>query len=360
MPFYYTILFIAGVFSLLEIENLKKKNVLALYALLCFFLYVLSFIRWETGTDWGSYYSYFTNSSNLGSDSNYEPLFAFINIFANDLTGDYTFCLFILSSILFYFQTKGVYKMSIYPLTSLFMLVGIQFANVNYVRQWVAAMILFYSVYYIRQRKLFPYLALVITACLFHRTSFIFLLAWWVYHLHLSKKTMVILMCVCVAFSSFISTLFDSIGGFFGEVIQYKLSVYMDDYDGVEDTGFSPFITILKGVLNKCVIFFIILFFIDKITEKYPYVRGYFNLYWFGIILYFSLVGVNIIFVRFSYAYDILLVILFPYIFSVIKKNSNKIFVWGVLLVYLMMRMYVYLNSYFDLFVPFKTILEIS
>ena len=248
--------------------------------------------------------------------------------------------------------------MSVYPLTSLFMAVGIQFANVNYIRQWVAAMILFYSVYYIQQRKLWPYLFMVIIACLFHRTSFIFLLAWWIYHLRLSKKTMVISMCICVVFSSFISTLFDSIGGAFGEVIQYKLSVYLDDYDGAEGTGFSSIVTILKGVLNKCVIFFVILFFIDKIIEKYPYVRGYFNLYWFGIILYFSLVGVNIVFIRFSFAYDFMLIVLFPYIFSVIKRNSNKIFIWGMLFMYLIMRMYVYLNSYIDLFIPFKTILN--
>lgn len=360
MLFYYIVLFVAGIFSLLEIKRLKKSNALALYAILCFYLYLLSFIRWETGTDWGSYYSYFTYSSNLGSSSDFEPLFRFINILAYNVSGDYTFCLFILSSILFYFQTKGIYKMSAYPLTSLFMIVGIQFANVNYVRQWVAAMILFYSVYYIRQRRLLPYLFLVVMASLLHRTSLIFLFAWWVYHLRLKKSTMVILMCICVVFSSFISTLFDSIGGVFGEVIQHKLSVYMDDFDGTEGTGFSSFVTILKGVLNKCVIFFVVLFFIDKITKKYPYVRGYFNLYWFGIILYFSLVGISTVFVRFSYAYDIVLVVLFPYIFSVIKKNSNRVFIWSVLLVYLMMRMYVYLNSYIDLFVPFKTILEIS
>lgn len=358
MLFYYIILSVAGLFSLLEIKRLKRKNAFALYAVLCIYLYVLSFIRWETGTDWSSYYTYFTNSSNLGSNSDFEPLFTFINIFAYNISGDYTFCLFILSSILFYFQTKGIYRMSVYPLTSLFMAVGIQFANVNYIRQWVAAMILFYSVYYIQQRKLWPYLFMVIIACLFHRTSFIFLLAWWIYHLRLSKKTMVISMCICVVFSSFISTLFDSIGGAFGEVIQYKLSVYLDDYDGAEGTGFSSIVTILKGVLNKCVIFFVILFFIDKIIEKYPYVRGYFNLYWFGIILYFSLVGVNIVFIRFSFAYDFMLIVLFPYIFSVIKRNSNKIFIWGMLFMYLIMRMYVYLNSYIDLFIPFKTILN--
>lgn len=358
MLFYYIILFIAGFFSLLEIKRLKRKNAFVLYALLCIYLYVLSFIRWETGTDWGTYYTYFTNSSNIGSNSDFEPLFAFINIFANNVSGEYTFCLFILSSILFYFQTKGIYKMSIYPLTSLFMLVGIQFANVNYVRQWIAAVILFYSIYYIQQRKFLPYLILLIIAACFHRTSLIFLFAWWIYHLRLSKKTMVILMCVSVVFSSVIAMLFESIGGMFGEVIQYKLSVYMDDFDQTEGTGFSSIMTIVKGVLNKCLVFFVILFFIDKIVEKYPCVRGYFNLYWFGIILYFSLVGINIIFVRFSYAYDLMLVVLFPYLFSVIHKNSNRIFVWGILSIYLMMRMYVYLNSYIELFVPFKTILS--
>lgn len=358
MSFYYIILSIAGFFSLLEIKRLKRKNAFALYALLCIYLYVLSFIRWETGTDWGTYYTYFTNSSNLGSNSDFEPLFAFINIFANNVSGDYTFCLLIQASILFYFQVKGIHKMSIYPLTSLFMLIGIQFANVNFVRQWIAVMILFCSVNYIQQRKFLYYLILVIIASCIHRTSLIFLLAWWIYHLRLSKKTMVILMCASVIFSSVISMAFESIGGMFGEVVQYKLSVYMDDFDQTEGTGFSSIMTIVKGVLNKCLIFFVILFFIDKIEEKYPYSRGYFNLYWFGIILYFSLIGVNIVFVRFSYAFDIMLVVLFPYIFSVVRKNSNKVFIWGVLFMYLMMRMYVYLNTYYNEYVPFKTILN--
>lgn len=358
MTFYYIILSVAGLFSLLEIKKLKRKDSFVLYAVLCIYLYVLSFIRWETGTDWNAYYTYFTNSAILRSNSDFEPLFAFINIFANNVFGEYTFCLFILSSILFYFQTRGIYKMSIYPLTSLFMLVGIQFANVNYVRQWVAVMILFYSVYYIQQKKFFPYLACVLVAFLIHRSSLIFLFAWWIYRLRLSKKTMILIMIISVAFSSAVSILFNSIGGLFGEVVQYKLSVYMDDFDQTEGTGFSSFVTILKGVLNKCLIFFVIVFFMDKIVEKYPYVRGYFNLYWFGVVLYFLLVGVNLVFVRFSYAFDFMLVVLFPYLFSIIQKSSNKTFLWGFLSIYLMMRMYVYLNSYIDLFVPFKTIFD--
>lgn len=358
MIFYYSILLITGFFSLLEIKNLNKKETIIIFFYILLLLYVLSFIRWETGTDWDTYYSIFLSSFDYTEYNGYEPIFSIINTFANNLTdGNYTFCLFILATILYYFQIKGLYKLSVYPLTSLFLLIGIQFGSVNFVRQTIATAILFYSTYYIQQKKLIPFLSLVLLAFLFHRTSLIFLLAWKLFHMQISRKMMIILLIASIGVTTFITLLLNSVLNLLGPIIQHKLNVYMNDYDAVAGTGFSATETIIKGVLNKCVILIFFFTMWEKIIGNgNNSIRGYLNLYWFGAILYFSLVGINIVFVRFSYVFDLFIIILFPYLFKVIQKDSNRILLWLALFLYSILKMYMYLNSYYDLFIPFRII----
>lgn len=153
MLFYFLIWFCLFVFSLLEINNLQKEHSFFLFAISTFFLFFLSFVRWETGTDWDGYYEYFNHIFYYFQDSDFEFGFARINEIIKLTFGNYTILLFVFSCIIFFFQTKVILKYSPLPLFSLFFLWSISFANVFYIRQTVAIALLFYSTTFLVNKK---------------------------------------------------------------------------------------------------------------------------------------------------------------------------------------------------------------
>ena len=44
-----------------SIYRIRKRDRLFLYITISLFFWVMSFVRWETGTDWESYYNFFNN-----------------------------------------------------------------------------------------------------------------------------------------------------------------------------------------------------------------------------------------------------------------------------------------------------------
>ena len=354
MAFYFFIFFITGVFSLLEIIGLKSNQRKLSYIIFCFILFILSFIRWETGSDWDNYYDFFVHATSWGDFREFEPLYATLNTLANELTGSYTFLLLILSSILFSLQSISINKYSPYPLTSLFCLVGISCGNVFFVRQTIAVAIIFYSVKYIQGKRFIPFITLITIATLLHRSSFIFIFAWFVYYRKFSIKFMLITIIASLFLSTFIAMILQSLGSSIGGVISSKISQYMSEGDTVS-TGQSYLVLVLKGVANKFFIFAAIIFLKYKIEDKN--FNGYSNLFYLGTLIYFATMGISIVLVRFSFPYDIFQIIIIPYIFKYIKKISNKIIIWSIISLYLAARLYMFITAYYDLYVPYKTIL---
>lgn len=359
MLFYYLILFIFSVFALLEVLGLKKEQAQKIYIFLSVFLFILSFIRWETGSDWENYYDFFIHAPDWGEFREFEPLFATLNTLTYYIGGNYTSLLFILSAILFLFQTKSISLYSLYPITSLYILMGISFGNVFYIRQTIATCILFYATKYIEEKKLLQFLFLIIIATLLHRSSIIFIFAWWIYNLNLKKKTIIYTVIASLFASALAAYILNFMGQLIGGVISYKLNEYMGESDSTGGSAHSYILLVVKGVINKCFVLFLALYLIDKVKEKYPAFRSYTNLYWFGTILYFATMGISIILVRFSFPYDIFQIIILPFAFSFLQRKSNKVFFFIILSFYLYIRMYMYFSSYKELYVPFKTIFSL-
>ena len=67
------ILLLAG--SFLEIFDSKRQGTAQIiYYLTLSILFLLSFLRWERGTDWSGYYDYFSNIYDLDFSNNFEKL----------------------------------------------------------------------------------------------------------------------------------------------------------------------------------------------------------------------------------------------------------------------------------------------
>ena len=84
-------------------------------------------------------------------------------------------------------------KESKYPLLSLVVFIGMGMwtASIGILRQWCAIAILTTSYKYIKARRFFPFLSVVLIAMLFHRTAAIFLLAYFVERIPLNKNIII-------------------------------------------------------------------------------------------------------------------------------------------------------------------------
>lgn len=357
MGFYITIFFILCFFSYLEILNLDKRITSYFYLLFCVFFFILSFIRWETGTDWKNYYEYFFNFRNVIAENDpFEWGFSLLIKTVSFFSDNYSVFLFIAGFLLFTFQSIAIKKLSPYPIVSLLFLWSIQFANILFVRQWIAVAILIYSVTFIQKRRVFPFVLLIILAASFHRSSLVFIIAWWVYNLKISKKKMTIILLVSIGFCVIITKTIEILSGGLGGIVQAKIDLYLNsDYNSETNEDLNLVSIIIKGFANKFLILFVSFYLYDKITEKYPQFQGYLNLYWFGAVIYFSTISISLVFVRFSYAFDFFQIILVAYFFRVLENNVIKTIMFVFFFVYLFLRMWQILNGpYMEEYIPYK------
>lgn len=359
MGIYFFVLCFFGIASLLEILGLKEKQSNLLFLILISFLFLVSFLRWETGTDWASYYYFFNSDPDWGEFDVFEPLYATFTTIAKRIFDSYTVLLLLLSSVLYYFQYNGIKFFSVYPLTSLFVLAGYGAGNVFYIRQTVAVAILFYSIRYVQEKRIIPFVLMVVAAAMFHRSSWVFLLAWWVYYLKMSRRMMIVTVLISVAFSAVVAYVLQLLGSVFGGVIESKLAIYLSEEStsGISEHSYATLV--IKGVANKLLVFGVGIYVLGKIKDEFQKIRGYVNLYWFATILYFSTMSISIVLVRFSFGFDAFQIVVLPLIFNYCKNIGTRIIVFLLLSIYLCARMYMYFTSYYDEYVPFTSIFDI-
>ncbi|MFV5698713.1 EpsG family protein [Flavobacterium sp. ZT3R17] len=357
MTFYFLIFGVLALFSFLEIFGLKKIDNIVLFSLLSFFLFSLSFLRWETGTDWDAYLDFFNGSTEWFTIGEFEWGYSRINEFVKIFFNNYTFLLFVLAVILFSFQSKAILNFSPYPITSLLILWSTTYANVFFVRQTVATAILFFSIKYIQEKKFWFFLSMIGLAMLFHRTSIVFIFAWWIYKLKLRPLTLVLYVVASFCLSVVLGKIFESLGEVAGGIVQQKIDYYLSDSENTFGGKTPVAEIIMKGFANKIFIFAIVTSMLKKITKNEPEFQGYFNLYWAGVVLYFSTVSLSIVLVRLSLVYDMVLIIIIPLVLKYTENTYGRFLLYIMFVFYLLARFYTVLTgNYIELFVPFKTI----
>ena len=122
MFFYFFIFFILLLLSFCEIFSLKRKITIKILSIIIFVFFIFSFIRWETGTDWQSYYDVFKSIKEpwvMKEDVyslEFESGFMFLNHLAKSISDSYTIMLFLQGAILFFCLNTSLVKYSLYPI----------------------------------------------------------------------------------------------------------------------------------------------------------------------------------------------------------------------------------------------------
>lgn len=347
----YVMLFVVALFSHFELnvgmeDRTKKKVVLALFLV----FYLLSFLRWEYGGDWENYYTHFEHYTWESLDQ-HEIVYMVVLLLAKAFINDYTFVLFCFSSILFYFQIKGVSKLSILPLTTLLILTGTYFCNVAYIRQNISVAIAFYSLIYVIQRRMVPYLICVILAFGFHYSALVFLPAYWIYNLSYSRKQLILFLLISVFLSSVMIFFLQGIGNLIGVAgIVSRAENYLDQgFDYEDGSTLNARQLIIKACINRGYVVLIGFYLVGKVrgSDSWSFYNGLLNLYCFGTILFFMSSPLHIALTRMTWYFDIFQLLIIPGFFLYV--NERQRYLLFLLLVAMMtLKLYMNVNSSTD------------
>lgn len=156
-------------------------------------LALIAAVRFNVGQDYPAYAHYFIQVRN-GAGRDREPLFYLLNKAAALFSDDYV-SIFVITSFLFVILVLvQVFRDSPYPALSVIMFVcaGYYFDFLNGTRQMLGCAILICSLTFVCERKILPFLLLVITAGLIHTTCFLFAPVWFFGHLGKRKNAVLI------------------------------------------------------------------------------------------------------------------------------------------------------------------------
>lgn len=350
---------IFGLISLLSFSEMnlgRRFGKIAVIPIILIF-YLLSFLRWERGTDWASYNFIFENiSSNEYLQMMYEFLFIKLNSIIYSTTGDFSVLLFVEASIIFFCFFYIIRKYSEAPIFSVLVWFSVSLASVFFTRQAIAVAICVFALHFIIQRKVYLFLLTVFIAMLFHKSALIFFPAYWIYTLNLSKKQIIVILIGSCVLTSVAGSLLTTIGSSGLGSLSERSTVYMEaGTDDAFGSSYSPMETMIRGVSYRLFLIAIFIIFLFENYEKAQF-RGLFNLYLMSVVLFILFVPISVALIRFSGYYEIFQIFLYPILILQTKNKIIKNLVLLLLIVYLGFKFYGVIFAYKDLYIPYKSI----
>lgn len=169
-----------------------------------FFLLIFLFmgLRYGVGQDYFfSYVPIWEEVKETGWAVNVESGYILINKFLQLFTDDYAiiFILFALVFTIFIYKTVKQYKLSYLLVAFIFIAGGFYFYSWNVMRQCMVTAIFYFTLKYVRQRRIVPFLIINILAAFIHKTAIIYLPFYFILNHNFKFKTYLILILVCFA-----------------------------------------------------------------------------------------------------------------------------------------------------------------
>lgn len=362
----YIIFFTLGLLAICGvITNLRTNKFYSMiYWAITLLFFCMSFLRWERGADWMAYHDFFNSYTEFFStnSSNFEMGFKTLSVLIKNTIDDYTVFLFIQAAIITFCMGKTMWRYSINPLVSLFVYFALIFANIFFVRQNVAISIAMFSFTFIEKRQFMKFCLCVLFAIQFHITSIIFLIAYPLYKMKFSMKTLIWILLICflssIVASRVLLSLFGDMGGFVGA----KLSHYLQaSEDGGGSMKLPTFASLFAGILSRVFVVSATLLLIGKRRLQSEQLNGIVNFYLFGIVIYCFTAPISIGLVRLVNYYDFFIILLIPHIIYTPKRLLNRFVISIIFYVYLFSR-FISLNNQYGTygdpspFTPYKSI----
>lgn len=288
----FGILFVLAVLNVQMHDRLSTSVLSGLAALL---LIGIAGLRYETGGDWDSYTTLFSQFPSLPQLLGHPKLFAeqmteegftLLNAVVKHLGGTVQHLFFVVTTLNITLITLALRRYTQYPVVALLCYYGILYFQLEmiYIRQATAVALCFFALQYIQPRKLLPYLLFVLLACTFHRVAVLMIPLYFVLNRKLPGWLYLTVIgigaVIMLAGIPWIRTIFLAVAGMLGENYAEKAETYAENALFAVQRGLS-----IGFVLNFA-IFIVIMFFKKKIDEL-PYGTIMLNMYAISLVLYY-------------------------------------------------------------------------
>lgn len=321
----YVILLMLSVTLLFFSRKLIEKNKYAsslLYIISIFLFTLVAGLRWNVGTDFLMYDSFFEIFKNrLSFSLQLEPAFIIICFITGKFCNSSFLAFFTIGLFIYYFVFKACKKSCTYYDVAIFLFIcfGFFFSSLNVIRQWMAISVLL-NVYADLDKKIsFKQIAQIVLAIMCHYTA-IFVIPFIFLAKKISKeKTRVILIILFILFYCFSSKILPILFGVLSNISMFaKYEKYATTKNYLNASFIFPAICLM--------IYFLYILFSKKGCQKDVLLEKMINLIIFAFG--FSLIGTNIdIIERISQYFLSSLIIVLPIIYDCIKIPFNKKFV---------------------------------
>jgi len=332
MLIYFTTLFLV-VAAIYFSQRARNKIVHVLFnGVAILFLVLISGLRNSSvGTDAGSYARYYERIVDLTDafSVGLEPGYFFLCWLGKQVSSNYISIFLTVAIIITLCFFYGIKKLSVNPTFSIFFLLssGIFYFHFNGMRQGIAIAILFISMIFVYERRIWLFLIFVAIASLFHYTALIALPIYLVPKKNNLKHIILLFVMVVI-----LIVLYRPILPILGEIEKFNsryIQYFEPSYEG-RGLIYSSFIVCLS-------IFFL---FLKKYIKQYRY--------FYSFLLNIFLIGVAIILIsiamkssgsgimRLSSYFRPAEVLLWPILFANLQsKKIRDLFIYGIMILYL-------------------------
>lgn len=365
MEIYFAILILISFFSMLEIAGvgiLTQKFALICFSLICL---MLGGLRYNTGTDWISYYSYFIQGESFYYfiNNDFEVGYALLNYIIKALTNEYNVLLLIISFICVMCYYKCSVYLTRYGITVAMILFASDLYGIFPVRTTIVAAMAMLAYVLIEKKQKCYFLLLVLIATSIHRISIILIPAYWIYYRQWSNIKIVVLIIgsIIIGYSNIIFDFMSSIT----DIDSIYLSKFLS-YSERSAAGNQFGTTVDKEKLSyymvafKCFLLLIVLKYRNLLEERISYFNGLFNLFLFGSCMYFLLVHTSAeIAARLTSVYNMSQYLLLAGFMNLFRRTEIRLLVWIGLFFMCLMKLFMKFIALPDAYIPYTNILGI-
>lgn len=342
-PVFTIVTIILIVFSFMEVNNDRKYK--SLWIVIAVMIILIGFRAW-VGADYPVYwkmYEYYGGVMSYGEiikneNLDIEWLYMLIGKFFFDLGMPFFIFTFVLAIISIGLKQKVFQSDSLYPALSmlLYMFPSYFTADGGHMRQAVAMAIMFFSFYFIKKRKLLPFLFMLYIALGFHNSAFVFLIAYWLVLVPLNSTRIIILIAVSILLSPF--KVYENIT-LLEAIAPAEVYDSFQAYEGIDTENEGS----IKLTDLICLMYAYFMVVYDKEACRkiyyYEYMR---NLGVIGICLYFIFRGSAIYSSRLVAYYMVMFAIIIPNIIGAIQNLNMKKNLHIVIVIFAVFYYFVY------------------
>lgn len=335
-----TIIILSYIYEYYEKNKIRIKGIkvhdivlVPVFILLTFLCILRSPVVGNDTYHYISIYSYIRDTQDGLKDllMRYEPGYLYLNKVVSIFFSNPQSILIITGLITGIGYYSFIHKYSYSVILSIFMFICLRYYDqtLNIIRECIALCIILYSYRFICTKRFLLFLLSVVCATFFHKTSIVFLLAWWICKIKISSKNFGLLFIITLLLTFQFNTIFSSL------ITVVKVYSY---YDGGQYFGETRLATIMNIIVNS--FFFIIALKIrnihgDKLSE---HIDRMLLLWYIGICILFVSTQFNLL-DRIATYYLVFSIVVYPNMISLLVRNKIR-YQWTILSIIILLTYY--------------------